>query len=61
MTDVFNWLCVHHKSLRTPMEWASLLGIKILDWDGWTNQTVHIPINIVDFMQGVMSCTIRYR
>jgi hypothetical protein len=49
-------------TLRTPTEWASLLGIHILDPDGWRGtmrKDFGEPITAREFDQRVWKCTIR--
>jgi hypothetical protein len=59
---VFNWLCLNYNKELEPERWAALLGIKIIDTDGWRGtkgRSFEDPIGLTEFMQRVFQCTIR--
>jgi len=35
MSDLFTWLCAHSDETHQPAEWAKLMGIVVMDPDGW--------------------------
>lgn len=49
--------------LRTPQEWCDLLGIEVLDADGWRwdNKPWDEPITEEEFVARSADCTIRFR
>jgi hypothetical protein len=57
---VFNWLCLHHNDLRSANDWCSLLGITIIDNDGFFCG-LDYKMDLASFMKGIFQCTISPR
>lgn len=46
------------QTMVTPLEFAKVLGIKILDHDGWKGDITK-PITILEFRKQISNCKIR--
>jgi hypothetical protein len=58
----FDFLCAHAQKKYTAMDWAELLGVLILDADGWESREEMLqPIDLREFMRRIMRCTIMQR
>lgn len=61
---VFNWLCLYHNCINKPARWCELLGVKVIDPDGWRGKNgrpLEDKIGLPEFMQRIYQCTISYR
>jgi hypothetical protein len=48
---------------RLPSEWEQLIGIEVIDPDGWDRKNPHhweIPLTAAEFLDKCDSSTIRY-
>lgn len=55
---VLNWLLDNGDKKLEPERWAALLGIRIIDWDGFRNNNHQDEIGLMDFMKRIKLCTI---
>lgn len=54
-----DWLFAHHAAIHTPQKWATLLGVTIIDADGWDRDNYKTPLGLTEFIERVSRCTIR--
>ena len=61
------WLFQHANKNLTPLEWSSLLEVRILDDDGWRDssqlgpKSFFQPIGLVEFVERLKPCTIEQK
>lgn len=55
---VLNWLLTNGNAQHEPERWAALLGIDIIDWDGWRNHDHRAECDLMTFVTRVARCTI---
>lgn len=57
-----NFLFEHHGKIYTPAKWAEILGVKIIDPDGWRDKNdpapFDAPCDLDFFMKRLKGCTI---
>lgn len=60
--QILTFLSLHADKQYEPSRWAALLGIEIIDEDGWREKTApdfNDPIGLKEFVERVSRCTIR--
>jgi hypothetical protein len=55
---ILTFLHLHLNQRHTPQEWAMLVGIDIIDADGWRRADFKLPCDLEEFVQRVAQCTI---
>jgi hypothetical protein len=56
--EIMRWLIRHADQNYTPKLWCELLGVRILDWDGWRDKDVNTPIELTEFLTRYQYCTV---
>ena len=56
--DLFHFLCLHTGKRYTPARWAELVGIAIIDADGWRGFDFRDTCDLPTFIQRAKVCTI---
>ena len=60
--QLFSWLLEHANAHRRPAEWCELLGVEMIDDDGWrgrNEQPYDMPCGLEEFMIRVSESTIQ--
>ncbi len=56
-----DWLLRHINDTRRPLDWANLLGVVVIDPDGWEGrEDWERPIALDDFIRRLSESTIDY-
>lgn len=52
------WLFQNATAKHEPERWAALIGVEIIDWDGWRKHSTTEEIDLPTFITRLMHCTI---
>ncbi len=58
---ILNFLFENASKTLEPERWAALLGVEIIDWDGWRGKGSpdwREPCGLLEFVKRVSECTI---